>query len=94
MRLVVLTDAEDRPIRLELVDFLGRDGAARQQWPLAGGLYAPAFTTAKLEDAMQAMVGATFGEPVAVDTTVHPKQRAVVGNSPAGHRFELWEQPA
>ncbi len=94
MRLVVLSDAEDRPIRVELVDFLGREGAGQPTLPLAAGLHAPAFVVPSLEDARAAMPSATFGEAVEIDTSLHPSQRAATVVSPGGQRFELWEQRA
>ncbi len=92
MRLTVLADDEGRPIRVELVDFLGKGGVAQPTLPLAAGLHAPAFVVEDLAATLAEMPGVEIGEQVALDTPVHPAARTVSVCAPGGHRFELWQE--
>ncbi len=92
MRLTVLAGAEGHPIRVEFVDFLGRSGSPQPIWPLAAGLYAPAFEVEDLEAAAARLAPAVVDPPVTVATAVHPGVRAAHAVSPGGHHFELWER--
>lgn len=86
VRFSLLCDAEARPGRLELLQFLEDEGGRRPTWPLAAGLHAVGFTVTDLEAAMGSLGDCSFGEVATVETA-----RAVTGLDPSGVRFELWE---
>jgi catechol 2,3-dioxygenase-like lactoylglutathione lyase family enzyme len=91
-RLVVFTDAADRPVRVRLLEFLGERGKLVDDWPLAGGLHAAGFEVADLAAAMRSLAGARFGEPMACESAVFGPARAVTGVAPGAQRFELWQR--
>jgi hypothetical protein len=92
LRLAVFADSEARPVRLEMLEFLGEEVDSHPDFPLAGGLYAPAFTVEALGAAASTLDGAQLGEVVEVENDVHGRARAVSGRAPGGLRFELWEE--
>jgi hypothetical protein len=93
-RLVVMCDAESNPSRLELIEFLGEPAADHPNWPLAAGLHAPAFQVDDLEDALEALSAAVWGEIVELDSPLHRRSRAVTAEAPGRLRFELWQEAA
>lgn len=88
LRMNLLVDAEQCPVRIELFEFSGDPGGDRPTWPLQAGLHAIAFEVDDLDAATAGLAGAAFGTPVPVAA-----QRAVTGVAPGGVRFELWENP-
>ena len=97
-RLAVFADSEAQPIRLELIEFLGEPAADHPNFPLAAGLYAPAFELAfevpfevdSLEAVCEQLEGAELSDIIELDTPIHPRARAVTGVAPGGLRFEIW----
>lgn len=55
LRMNLLTDASQRPIRLELFEFSGDPGPDRPTWPLAGGLGWPVFEVEDMDEVIDAM---------------------------------------
>ena len=91
-RLAVFADEEARPIRLELIEFVGEPAADHPNFPLAAGLHAPALQVANLEKTCKQLQGAELGEVVSLDTPLHPNARAVTAQAPGNLRFELWQE--
>jgi catechol 2,3-dioxygenase-like lactoylglutathione lyase family enzyme len=91
-RFLVLTDADDHPIRVQLIEFLVDETIrAIASLPLAAGPFGLAFDVPSLEGAVESLPGARFGAPVAVGSGPGAKGRAVAGAAPGELRFELWE---
>ena len=86
VRFTLMCDEDASPARLELLEFFEDPGEAWPSWPLAGGLHAPGFSVASLDEAMAALSAAEYGTVAQVEA-----QRAVTGVAPGGVRFELWE---
>ncbi len=92
LRLVVLADDQSSPARLELIEFIGESAADHPNFPLCGGLHAPAFTVANLDDARSRLEGAEWSAVVELDSSLHPETRAVSSVAPGNLRFELWQE--
>jgi hypothetical protein len=91
-RLVLFTDAGDRPVRVQLLEFLGEGGKLVDDWPLAGGVHGVGFEVADLDAAMRELASVRFGEPVKCESAGLGPARAVTGVAPGAQRFELWER--
>lgn len=91
VRFILLCDGDHSPARFELIEFLDDDGPVTASWPLAAGLHAASFRADDLEAAMAALDGASFGEPVTIDSELHGQALAVSAQAPGGTRFELWQ---
>ncbi|MGE0453135.1 MAG: VOC family protein [Vicinamibacteria bacterium] len=92
LRLAVLADGAQRPIRYELIEFPEDSGGVRPGFPLRAGLHAVAFEVASLAQAMAALPAARFGPIARLASQARPTTRAVVsGEGPGGVRLELWE---
>lgn len=55
LRMNLLTDEPQRPIRLELFEFSADPGPTRPNWPLTGGIFAPVFDVDDLDATIDAM---------------------------------------
>ena len=88
LRLAMMADAGGKPTRFELIEFPEDPGAAAVSWPLRGGLFAPVFTVANLEETMRNLPSARFGE-VAEIVEGGSRVRAATGIAPGGVRFEV-----
>jgi hypothetical protein len=91
-RFMVLTDEADKPVRVQLIEFLGEEGKQVPGFPLAAGLFGLAFEVASLDEAKAALAGVSFGEPITVDSGVCAKSKAVACVAPGHLRFELWQK--
>lgn len=91
MRLTVLADSEARPIRVEFVEFVGKQATSRPSLPLAAGLHAPAFEVPDIDVVLAALDQAEVGPVVAVDSPIHPRSRAAAVVAPSGQLFEIWQ---
>jgi hypothetical protein len=91
-RFLVFTDEGDHPVRVQFLEFLGEGGTPLPSFPLHPGLHALAFEVGSLAEAMRALDGASFGEPVAAGGGVLGAARAVTASAPGDLRFELWER--
>jgi len=91
LRLAVLADGAQQPIRLELLEFPEDAGPLRPGWPLAGGLFGIAFAVDSIDAARAAWPEIECGSRVALDTSLHPRSAALTGLGPGRVRLELWE---
>lgn len=94
LRMAMVCDAQVTPMRFELLEFVGKHGGRRADWPLLAGLHAPAFVVDDLVATQAAMLHAEFGPVVELDTPAHPSARACTALAPGGVRFELWQESA
>jgi catechol 2,3-dioxygenase-like lactoylglutathione lyase family enzyme len=92
LRLAVLADAQSAPARLEMIEFLGEAAENQPNFPLCGGLHAPAFSVIDISATQNRLTEAEFGSVVDINTEVHPSARAVSGVAPGNLRFELWQE--
>lgn len=91
IRIAVLADAEQQPLRLELLEFPEDPGPARPSWPLRAGLHAVAFTVPSLTAALGRLLPVPMSRVLDWRPLLHEGSRAVTGEAPGAVRFELWE---
>jgi catechol 2,3-dioxygenase-like lactoylglutathione lyase family enzyme len=91
-RFLVLIDAADHPIRMQLLQFLDEAASPVAGFPLAPGLHGVAFEVADLDAARAGLVAARFGEVAEVAGGTLGAARAIAGEAPGGLRFELWQR--
>jgi catechol 2,3-dioxygenase-like lactoylglutathione lyase family enzyme len=91
-RFVVFVDEADKPVRVQLLEFLGEGGELIPDWPLAGGLHAVAFEVEELEAACAALPTARFGDVVEYESAILGRARAVTGVGPGDQRFQIWQR--
>lgn len=78
--------------KMELLSYPQEDVTPRDSWPMPAGFFAGGFEVTSIEQAIESLPSATFGEIVTADQG-QGEQRVVSGMSPASVRFELWESP-
>lgn len=87
LRIAMVCDEALAPMRMELLEFVGKRGRPRPAWPLYAGLHGPAFEVDDLTSARTVLssAGADVGDVVEVGA-----RRGCSAMAPGGVRFEVW----
>lgn len=88
LRMAMVCDEDVSPMRMELLEFVGKPGRPREAWPLFAGLHGPTFQVEDLDAAraVLASAGASVGDVVSTGG-----RRGCSALAPGGIRFEVWQ---
>ncbi len=92
IRIVHLTDADEGPIRFELMEFPADSGVALDTLPLRPGLHVVGFSVGDVSEEIRTLARATWRSTVDFENEIHGRARAATGQGPGGVRFELWQE--
>lgn len=87
LRMAMVCDEGVAPMRMELLEFVGKPGRPRDSWPMYAGLHGPTFQVEDLDAARAVLAsrGASVGDVVSTGG-----RRGCSALAPGGVRFEVW----